>query len=223
LSEAVAEVVSKDSRQEQVAALRTEAVGRLRDPLITLLRYTYDPRITWLLSKGVPEFKRIEIFDTEGMFAAETRRFYLYVQGGEKPSPYAPHPVNDFTSARAEYNEWVQDYQNRGAMVPTSVDGVVRADCDIKYRDQIMQMAQYGKIDPRYLPFEVNTEQAQGYWVERVRTKKRLRMERSFLDTLMRLQPSDAMLFIQVKDRQITGLSPDAVLEAFPGLWEPAP
>jgi hypothetical protein len=50
--------------------------------LQTILKYTFDSRIKWLLPKGKPPYKPSPFLDTEGMLFQEARRLYLFVEGG---------------------------------------------------------------------------------------------------------------------------------------------
>lgn len=63
------------------------------DPLLTILKYAFDPNIKFILPEGAPPFKPCEFLDQEGRLYAELRRLYLFIEGGN-PS---------LTKAKREY------------------------------------------------------------------------------------------------------------------------
>jgi len=77
----IAQVIAQANsaaKHERVAALRANDSGALRN----VLAYALDPRVVWLLPEGEPPYKPAGSIDTEGVFYAEQRRLYLFVQGG---------------------------------------------------------------------------------------------------------------------------------------------
>jgi hypothetical protein len=50
--------------------------------LRTILKYAYDPNITWALPEGDPPYKPCEYPHQENMLYQEIRRLYLFLQGG---------------------------------------------------------------------------------------------------------------------------------------------
>ena len=56
--------------------------------LRSLLAYTYDPRITWMLPKGTPPYEPLdERLDQQTRLAQQIRKLYLFTAG--------PGPLND--------------------------------------------------------------------------------------------------------------------------------
>lgn len=58
--------------------LRQYDSGALR----TILKYTFDPEIKFLLPKGPAPYKPTDALDQEGRLYSEIRRLYLFVEGG---------------------------------------------------------------------------------------------------------------------------------------------
>ena len=60
-------------------------------PLRYVLRYAYDPRITWLLPEGDPPYtvlKEDEVVGSEFLLLKEARTFYMFVEGGDELSAH---------------------------------------------------------------------------------------------------------------------------------------
>jgi hypothetical protein len=50
--------------------------------LKTILKCVFDPKIIFLLPEGSPPYKPSEYLDLEGRLYSETRKLYLFVEGG---------------------------------------------------------------------------------------------------------------------------------------------
>lgn len=66
------------NEQEKINCLRANGVPQIFD----VLKYTYDPRIKWLLPEGAPPYTINEAKGLEQRFYAEIRKLYLFVEGG---------------------------------------------------------------------------------------------------------------------------------------------
>lgn len=79
----VAEILQNISklprRDQRLAELQKHADNM---PLKTVLQGAFDPRIKWLLPEGTPPYKKSDLPDLEGVFYAECRKLYLFVEGG---------------------------------------------------------------------------------------------------------------------------------------------
>jgi hypothetical protein len=79
----VAEILQNISklprRDQRLAELQKHADNM---PLKTVLQGAFDPRIKWLLPEGTPPYKKSDLTDLEGVFYAECRKLYLFVEGG---------------------------------------------------------------------------------------------------------------------------------------------
>lgn len=64
--------------EEKINYLRSNDNGAVR----TVLNYTFNPNIKFLLPKGPAPYKPFEGHDAEGRLYAELRRLYLFVEGG---------------------------------------------------------------------------------------------------------------------------------------------
>lgn len=84
--EIIKQVREAASDDDRVALLRRYDSGPLRH----VLRYAYDPRITWILPDGAPPYKPLpkeEHVGAEYMLLKEARTLYLFVEGGEDSNP----------------------------------------------------------------------------------------------------------------------------------------
>lgn len=71
--------VSKiESKEEKINYLR----ANWGVPLGTVIKYALDSNVKWLLPEGEPPFKEAEAVNTNNRLQAETKRFYLFVEGG---------------------------------------------------------------------------------------------------------------------------------------------
>lgn len=66
------------SQQEQIKCLQANASPGLKQ----VLKHCFDPNVKWLLPKGPIEYKRTGDYGLESVLYYETRRFYLFVEGG---------------------------------------------------------------------------------------------------------------------------------------------
>ena len=72
------EVEKAKTREEKKAILRQHSGPALK----TVLGYTFNPNVKWLLPEGTPPYTPVkEGTDMEGRFVAEMRRLYLFVEG----------------------------------------------------------------------------------------------------------------------------------------------
>ena len=79
VAEILASISKLNRRDQRLAELQKHAGNAA---LKTVLQGAFDPRIKWLLPEGVPPFKKNDLQDAEGVFYAECRKLYLFVQGG---------------------------------------------------------------------------------------------------------------------------------------------
>jgi len=78
IAEILAEAGNLATNKEKI-----EHLQRNNSPtLLTILKYTFDPKIKWALPKGKPPYKPSPYLDNEGMLFQEARRLYLFVEGG---------------------------------------------------------------------------------------------------------------------------------------------
>jgi hypothetical protein len=80
----ILEMVSKQTTKEgKIEMLRKhESV-----PLKMVLRAALDPTIKWALPEGEPPYKPCEYLDQENMLYSETRRLYIFIEGGNPNIP----------------------------------------------------------------------------------------------------------------------------------------
>lgn len=75
----ILELVSKQETKEgKIEMLRKHDSV----PMRTILKAAFDPSIVWALPKGDPPYKPCEYLDQENMLYSETRRLYLFMEGG---------------------------------------------------------------------------------------------------------------------------------------------
>lgn len=60
------------------------------DTLCGILKYALDPRVEWLLPKGVPPYKPTEHLDQHGSLYHNIRKINIFVRGGTYPDM---HPI----------------------------------------------------------------------------------------------------------------------------------
>lgn len=73
------EEVSNADKKDRVAKLR-EHIKNVT--LLKILQWTYDDRIKFLLPEGTPPYNPTKHLDQEGNLYNESRRLYLFVEGG---------------------------------------------------------------------------------------------------------------------------------------------
>lgn len=72
------EVEKASTKKDKIATLQKYSSPALK----VILGYTYDPNIKWLLPEGTPPYKALENHqDAEGRLVAETKKFYLFIEG----------------------------------------------------------------------------------------------------------------------------------------------
>lgn len=75
----ILETASKISkREDRVKFLQSNA----NPTLLKILQWAYDPRIKWLLPSGKVPYNPTKYLDQEGNLYSESRRLYLFVEGG---------------------------------------------------------------------------------------------------------------------------------------------
>lgn len=78
LSEIVNKTSELKTKEEKVEWLKkNESV-----PLKTVLQYTYDPSIEFLIPNTPPPWKKNDYVGVEGMLYKETRRLRIFIKGG---------------------------------------------------------------------------------------------------------------------------------------------
>jgi hypothetical protein len=79
---AVFEILDKVSKlktdQEKIFTLQNNTCPAL----LTVLQGAFDDRIKWALPEGAPPYKPNEAPDTHNVLHAETRKMYLFIEGG---------------------------------------------------------------------------------------------------------------------------------------------
>ena len=87
----ISEILEKASKieneQERVFFLRQNDSTTLR----SVFQGAYDPRIVWALPEGDPPYKPNNLVDQQHRLYTETRKFYLFIEGGNpnlKPNFY---------------------------------------------------------------------------------------------------------------------------------------
>ena len=78
----IAEILERVSKEETKEA-KIELLRKHDSvPIRTVLKAALDPSIKWALPKGEPPYKPCEFLDQENMLYSETRRLYLFIEGG---------------------------------------------------------------------------------------------------------------------------------------------
>lgn len=71
-------VGNKKTKQEKIALLKKHSGPSLK----TILGYTFDPNVKWLIPEGVPPYKPLfEGSDVEGRLDYELRKLHYFVEG----------------------------------------------------------------------------------------------------------------------------------------------
>jgi hypothetical protein len=78
VAEILGEISKISSKKTRVEELRKNENTTIK----TVLQGAFDPRVEWLLPKGVPPYKKNDLTDLESVFYAEARKLYLFVKGG---------------------------------------------------------------------------------------------------------------------------------------------
>jgi hypothetical protein len=78
LSEIVNKACELKTNQEKIAWLREKD----SIPLRTVLKYTYDPSVVFLIPNAPPPWKKNSYVGVEGMLFKETRRLRIFIRGG---------------------------------------------------------------------------------------------------------------------------------------------
>jgi len=78
----IAEILEKVSKEETKEAKIQLLRKHDSVPMRTILKSAFDPAIKWNLPKGDPPYKPCEYLDQENMLYSETRRLYLFMEGG---------------------------------------------------------------------------------------------------------------------------------------------
>jgi hypothetical protein len=78
LSEIVNKVCSTSSKEEKIALLQKHDSV----PLRTILKYTYDDAVEFLIPNTPPPWKKNGYIGVEGMLYKEVRRLRIFIKGG---------------------------------------------------------------------------------------------------------------------------------------------
>lgn len=78
IAEILEQVSKKETKEEKIELLRKHDTV----PMRTILKSALDPSIKWNLPKGDPPYKPCPYLDQENMLYSETRRLYLFWEGG---------------------------------------------------------------------------------------------------------------------------------------------
>ncbi len=83
------EIHNAKKKKDKIAVLHFYSSAALK----SVLGYTYDPRIKWLLPEGIPPYKPLpEEADQEAALASELRKMYMFVEGyAEAQCNLKPH------------------------------------------------------------------------------------------------------------------------------------
>lgn len=79
ISEILHEIGEQSSFQDRVKVMRSY---RGNNPLRTILKYAYDPRIKFLLPEGTPPYKENDFPDQQGNLYYHFKKLYLFIEGG---------------------------------------------------------------------------------------------------------------------------------------------
>jgi hypothetical protein len=79
ISEILHEIGEQSSFQDRVKVMRSY---RGNNPLRTILRYAFDPRIKFLLPEGTPPYKENDFPDQQGNLYYHFKKLYLFIEGG---------------------------------------------------------------------------------------------------------------------------------------------
>lgn len=74
----ILEFASKLSEQEQIKCLQANDC----EPIKIILQYCFHPSAKWALPPGKPPYKPCEYPNIENMLYGETRKMYLFLEGG---------------------------------------------------------------------------------------------------------------------------------------------
>ena len=83
ISEILHEIGEQASFQDRVKVMRSY---RGNNPLRTILRYAYDPRIKFLLPEGTPPYKENDFPVQQGNLYYHFKKLYLFIEGGNPNS-----------------------------------------------------------------------------------------------------------------------------------------
>lgn len=78
LSEIINKACDLKTKEEKISWLREKDSV----PLRTVLKYTYDPTVEFLIPNTPPPWKKNSYVGVEGMLFKETRRLRIFVKGG---------------------------------------------------------------------------------------------------------------------------------------------
>ena len=78
VAEILEEVSALKKKEDKITKLREN----INPTLLKVLQWTYDNRIKWLLPEGEAPFNPTKYLDQEGNLYNESRRLYLFVEGG---------------------------------------------------------------------------------------------------------------------------------------------
>lgn len=78
----ISEILKLVSKHKSTEAKVEELRKHANPTLTTILKYALDPTIKWALPEGAPPYKPNEFPDQHGVLYAETRRLYLFLEGG---------------------------------------------------------------------------------------------------------------------------------------------
>jgi hypothetical protein len=78
IGEILKQVSESKTKEEKLEILRKHDSATIR----TILKYALDPNIKWDLPAGNPPYKPCQFLDQQSMLYQETRRLYLFLEGG---------------------------------------------------------------------------------------------------------------------------------------------
>lgn len=80
----VSEILNKVSKQNTEAERIRELRSNNNVAVESIIRGALDPQIKWLLPEGSPPYKPSDLVDQQHIIYTECRKFYLFVEGGNK-------------------------------------------------------------------------------------------------------------------------------------------
>ena len=78
----IAEILKKADQASTIEEKREIFIRNISQQLIDILRYVFDPKIKFLLPEGAMQYRPNQLLDCENVLYTETRRLYLFVEGG---------------------------------------------------------------------------------------------------------------------------------------------
>jgi hypothetical protein len=78
----ISEILSLAGKAKTTKEKVSVLLANQSEPLRTILRLTYDPKVEWLVPTSTPPYKPSESFEAQGMLYSQTRRLKIFHKGG---------------------------------------------------------------------------------------------------------------------------------------------